>query len=135
MEFKAIQKADVRNINDFLNINKDVDVEVCSANMTVEFTAEIDAGRTGIDGIIASVTSVIGDIDWYVCPDELTEHDKAHIIAAGGVEMRSGNFEGSFPVYGDSWKIDDDDFRIDEYGCLFVNEVEIDCKSKMITVS
>lgn len=133
-DFKMIfQKADVNNINAYLKLSSDIDVEVDAAQMEVKFSADIEFRQSGINGITATVQSVVGWIEWYVCPDELLQDDILAIQAAGGVEMRNGNFEGKFEV-DSSWEIKDD-LTMEEKGYLFVSELEIDCKTKKISVS
>ena len=134
-DFKMIfQKADVNNINAYLKLSTVIDVEIDTAQMEVKFSADIEFRSQGINGITATVRSVIGWIEWYVYPDGLLQGDILAIQAAGGVEMRNGNFEGKFEV-DSSWEIKDDDLIIEDKGYLFVSEVEIDCKTKRINVS
>ena len=133
MEFSVTKNADVFFLNKLLGINNDVIIDVDTANVVVNFGIEIEFREWGIKDISVSMHKVTGNIHWEIQPDELNAADIAEITAAGGIEMRSGVYCGNTEVdTNNGWKIEDD---ISIAGTqIAVDEVEIDCAKKVITV-
>jgi hypothetical protein len=116
----------------FLGIDSILDVEVDSADIIVRWYMEIDGREWGIKDLTVGIRSVMGDIRWYVSPDELTDTDKIQLSQAGATEMRNGNWEGEFQFIPDeAWT------TVVNFGVAdcYPSGVEIDFKNKSIEVS
>lgn len=99
---------DIWGINQYLKINKDVDINIDDLLVVVDFSVEIEAREWGIKSIIPSVNRVGAEIDWAVSEDELTEDDVREIEAAGGIHFRNGYYYGKFTIEsGGEWEVKD----------------------------
>lgn len=138
MEFKTVinktSDVSVYNINNYLNINKNVDVSVISVVVLINWCLEIEARENRIKDISANILDVATTISWSVQDDELTDADVAEIKAAGGILYNDG-WQGQITLPIDWQDVIDNNLVINN-GCgVCPSEVEIDLNKKSYTIS
>ena len=124
----------VWNINKYFGL-PDVDFNTYAASADVNFDVEIEARSWGIKDISVIVMRVVITIPWSVYAEDVTEEEKAILLANGGKEYRNGGIEGEMVIdntLDNSWTIEDE-LSIEE-GMVCVGNIEIDFEDKTITV-
>lgn len=118
----------------------DVDIDTGKQTAYVDWKLEPEARSWGVKSISIYATKVVCSVEWEVYTDDLTEEEKAKLIAAGGREYRNDTIGGTIEVVsnekwnGNEWKIDSD-FGLSEGGMCCPQDAEIDFESMTITIS
>ena len=124
----------VWNINKYFGL-PDIDFDTSGAYAQVDFDVEIEARIWGIKDISVIVMKVVVTIPWSVYAEDVSEEQKAILLAKGGTEYRNGTIEGEMVIdntLDNSWTIEDE-LSIDE-GMVCVGNIEIDFEKKTITI-
>lgn len=118
----------------------DVDIDTGRQTCYVDWLLEPEVRSWGIKSIYVYATKVKLSVEWEVYTEELTEDEKAKLIANGGREYRNETISGLIEVdsseewSGKKWTIKSE-FKIEEDGMCRPQDVEIDFETMTITVS
>jgi hypothetical protein len=124
---------DVRHLKEYFGTPEDHYFDY-NGEMDVEFVIEPEYKSWGVKGISICVKRVHGAIEWTCYAEELEENEKAFVGNKG--TLYPGDFYGG-SIEIDSacgWEIKSELLFADD-GYMTVTEVEIDHKTKTITVS
>ena len=135
----------VLGINPYLNIPNDYCVDERKCYATVEFELDFECRSDRIKSIEIYINSIDAEIEFEVDGEDMEESVKKDIVERlGAWEDRRGILNFSLPVsysiqgtnlktITDEWKIANT-LQFDEDGGLAIGELEIDFKSKTITI-
>ncbi len=141
LDFTAkVNDVEIDGINYFLNVTKDIDIEVGKPEAMVHFSLEPEAREYGIKSISVMVRKVTATINWWCYDDDLKPEEIAQLVAAGGVEIRGGTIEGTIEI-DSTKKVNENgwealsEMRFEEDGTLLASLVNIDLEDFTISVS
>lgn len=133
-----IDDVNVYGLPKLLGIPK-LDVDAGNITCFIEWRLGVEARSWGIKSIDVHVTKVTALFEWEVYAGDLTEEEKAKLIAAGGREYRNNTIGGTIEVVssekwnGSEWKIDSD-FGLSEDGMCCPQDAEIDFEAMKINI-
>jgi hypothetical protein len=96
-----VESPTITGFGKFLGVADDVDVEVGNPTVTVEWVFYLESREWGIKSISAVATKLTTSIEWSAYTEDMSEEDKAKLIAAGGFEhpkreWKDGYIEGIY---------------------------------------
>lgn len=118
----------------------DLDIDCGKTTCYVEWELQPEARSWGIKSISVFATKVTASVEWEIYTDDLTEEEKAKLIANGGTEYRNGTIGGTIEVVsnqdykGKKWEIESE-IEIQEGGMICPDNVQIDFDDMSIIVS
>lgn len=141
LDFKTeVKKAEIHNVNKFLGIPKDYDIEVGYPTAHIEYELQPDVRDWGVRSISIVPTKIRCLIELEVDCYEMSNEEIEMFIKAGGKEYGSGvnhTVSGTIEIETncvDGWKIENGIvFQPD--GAVSINGVVIDLHGRTIALS
>lgn len=138
-DFKTkIDKNDIyiNYLNKYLNVpNEIVDIDYSDANVSINYTIDIESKDWGVKGIYVNIDKVVIDIDWEACIEDLKNFEKDMLIKVGGYECSKDYFCGNILIDLEKekeWKVEcEAEFTS---GGFSIDYADIDFANKLITI-
>ena len=137
MDFTAkITDIYVYNINKYLGVSDDIDVNTNDKRARVDYSIEFECRNWGIKSTIIWVRKITFSLDWSVETALLSIEDALNLKNRNGVDMRNGDTEGTIDMeISKEWTIKEDDLKFSDDGTFQINDIEIDFEKNTITLN